>query len=145
MRAQVLTAFNQDYVYHSDLPTTSAVREDDIVIRVTAASYCHTDAVYAAGAMAPATLPRIGCHEFAGEVHAHGSAVPVELKEKLPIGSKIGVPVRERARSVKTARVNRTDIAFSARPPEGSASLWTVAFRNTPPSIQCKWKLYLLP
>lgn len=94
MRAQVLTTFNQEYVFREDLPTTSALRPDDIVVRVTAASYCHTDTVYAAGGMSPATLPRIGCHEFAGEVHSHGLAVSAALKKKLPIGVKVGVPVR---------------------------------------------------
>lgn len=41
----------------------------DILIRVDAASSCHTGAVLAVGKMgAESMLPHLGCHEFAGTV-----------------------------------------------------------------------------
>lgn len=94
MRAQVLEAFNAPYVFKENVPKPELTNPKDVLVRVLAASYCHTDAVYATGAMPPATVPRIGCHEFAGEICAHGDEVSLELREKLPIGTRVGVPVR---------------------------------------------------
>ena len=94
MRAQVLTAFNKPYTFRHDWPDPSPPEGADILVQVSAASYCHTDAVFASGAMAPAQVPRVGCHEFAGNVHALGPDVPAELRDKLAVGTLVGVPVR---------------------------------------------------
>lgn len=94
MRAQVLEEFNKPYVLKTDIAQPQHAAPGDVLIRVLAASYCHTDTVYASGVMAPATLPRVGCHEFAGEICALGEQIPPELKDQLKVGTKVGVPVR---------------------------------------------------
>lgn len=90
----MLSAFNEPYVFKDDLPIPKDIPKEDILVRVLAASYCHTDTVYSTGVMPPATLPRVGCHEFAGEIVAHGADVPPSLRETLKVGTKVGVPVR---------------------------------------------------
>lgn len=91
MRAQSLGRFNTPYQYTSSHPLPSPPQGHDILIRVLAASYCHTDAVFASGQMQP-DLPRIGCHEFAGEITAIGATVSSSLG--LAVGTKVGVPGR---------------------------------------------------
>jgi D-arabinose 1-dehydrogenase-like Zn-dependent alcohol dehydrogenase len=91
MRAQFLDAFNTPYALRSvPLPTFSSPH--DILIKVDAASYCHTDAVLAAGQMQPnpPSLPHIGCHEFAGTI----VALPDDSSSTFRIGDKVGVPGR---------------------------------------------------
>jgi len=90
MKAQVLEAFGQPYVYR-DVDKPGAPQQKDILVRVEAASYCHTDAVFASGSMWK-DLPRIGSHEFAGEVVALGEEVDPELG--VTVGQRIGVPGR---------------------------------------------------
>ncbi|PMD41327.1 alcohol dehydrogenase-like protein [Hyaloscypha variabilis F] len=90
MQAQILAAFNQPYQLTTlPLPTPT---DYDLLIEVGAASYCHTDLVYASGAMGD-TLPLIPCHEFAGTIVSAGplafSAVPA-----LSLGTRVGVPGR---------------------------------------------------
>lgn len=94
MRAQILTSFNKPYTFTSDHPKPGTVHPGDVLVRVLAASYCHTDTVYSQGVMAPATLPRVGCHEFAGEIVAHGEGISAKLLERLAPGTLVGVPVR---------------------------------------------------
>ncbi|KAI0467947.1 alcohol dehydrogenase-like protein [Xylaria cf. heliscus] len=91
MRAQLLDAFNTPYALRSvPLPILSSPY--DILIKVDAASYCHTDAVLAAGQMRPnpPSFPHIGCHEFAGTI----VALPDNSLSALRIGDKVGVPGR---------------------------------------------------
>lgn len=90
MRAQVLEAFNTPYKL-LDIPKPSDPTGHDIVIQVEAASYCHTDAVFASGAMMQ-DLPRVGSHEFAGKIVALGPEVSADLG--LEKNSRIGVPGR---------------------------------------------------
>lgn len=96
MKAQFLDAFNSPYVYRSaPLPIISAPH--DVLVRVDAASYCHTDAVLAAGKMGPsnpASFPHIGCHEFAGTVVALAPDYDPAASGMLHIGDRIGVPGR---------------------------------------------------
>jgi propanol-preferring alcohol dehydrogenase len=91
MRAQVLTAFNKPYEYRNDFAKPSTPQGKDILIKVQAASYCHTDAVFASGSMWQ-DLPRVGSHEFAGVIEALGPDVEkgLGLKE----GMMVGVPGR---------------------------------------------------
>ena len=91
MRAQVLTAFNKSYEYQDDFAKPSAPVGKDILVKVQAASYCHTDAVFASGSMWQ-DLPRVGSHEFAGVIEALGPDVDggLGLKE----GMTVGVPGR---------------------------------------------------
>lgn len=90
MLAAVLEHFNSPYVL-KDIPLPDPPDGHDLLIKVLAASYCHTDAVFASGAMSP-DLPRIGCHEFAGEVVSLGPDVSSHLG--LAQGTRVGVPGR---------------------------------------------------
>lgn len=93
MKAQFLDAFNTPYEYRSTpLPTISSPH--DVLIKVDAASYCHTDAVLAAGKMPsnPPSFPHIGCHEFAGTI----VALPPHPDPAISfcVGDRVGVPGR---------------------------------------------------
>ncbi|KIW84150.1 hypothetical protein Z517_03398 [Fonsecaea pedrosoi CBS 271.37] len=90
MRAQVLEAFNTPYKF-KDVPVPPDPTGQDILVKVGAASYCHTDAVFASGAMWQ-DLPRIGSHEFAGTIVAMGPDVSPKLN--LEVGMPVGVPGR---------------------------------------------------
>ncbi|KAL2826563.1 chaperonin 10-like protein [Aspergillus pseudoustus] len=90
MRAQVLEAFNTPYVL-KDIPKPPSPMGKDILVNVKAASYCHTDAVFASGAMWQ-DLPRVGSHEFAGVIVAMGPDVSSSLG--LEVGTAVGVPGR---------------------------------------------------
>jgi D-arabinose 1-dehydrogenase-like Zn-dependent alcohol dehydrogenase len=90
MRAQVLEAFNTPYKL-KDVPKPPSPECTDVLIQVHAASYCHTDAVFASGAMWQ-DLPRIGSHEFSGTIVELGPAVSPALK--LAVGTAVGVPGR---------------------------------------------------
>ncbi|KEF61668.1 uncharacterized protein A1O9_03236 [Exophiala aquamarina CBS 119918] len=94
MRAQILEAFNQPYTFSSTHPVPETPQGHDVLIRVKAASYCHTDAVFASGQMQQG-LPRIGSHEFAGVVEALGpDAEKVAARTGVKIGDLVGVPGR---------------------------------------------------
>ncbi|CAK7234945.1 hypothetical protein SBRCBS47491_009122 [Sporothrix bragantina] len=92
IHAQCLDAYNTPYVYRS-IPLPSMETPHDVLIKVDAASYCHTDAVAAAGKMGPGipeSFPLIGCHEYAGTV----AALPAGYSGELKIGDRVGVPSR---------------------------------------------------
>ena len=84
MEAQVLHAFNTPYTL-STLPIPTPT-ERDILLRVGAAGFCHTDAVFASGLMSQ-KLPRIGSHEFAGTAVALGPNVDTS---KIQLGMRVG-------------------------------------------------------
>ncbi|KAH7161903.1 hypothetical protein EDB81DRAFT_867175 [Dactylonectria macrodidyma] len=65
--------------------------DHDILIKVLAALYRHTDAVFASEALSQ-ELPRIGCYEFAGEVLALGP--DVLSNQGIATGVRVGVPGR---------------------------------------------------
>lgn len=67
MKAWVLEEFNTPYQLREQ-PVPIIEDPNDILIRVDACSYCHTDAVVAAGTVTPPSLPHIGCHEYAGTI-----------------------------------------------------------------------------
>ncbi|KAJ5814461.1 alcohol dehydrogenase-like protein [Penicillium pulvis] len=100
MKAQVLTAYNKPYAL-VDIPVPELTSPYDLLIKVEAASYCHTDAVCAAGgfqghANAPTQWPHIGCHEFAGTVaQAFESNYEMDpVAHEFRIGDRVGVPGR---------------------------------------------------
>ncbi|ETN40112.1 uncharacterized protein HMPREF1541_04387 [Cyphellophora europaea CBS 101466] len=89
-RAQVLKAFNEPYTFTATHPTPPAPKDYELLVQVKAASYCHTDAVFASGAMQQ-VLPRIGSHEFCGVIHSFGpkaqeAAAALGLKEGMIVG-----------------------------------------------------------
>lgn len=90
MQAAVLERFGQPYVL-KQIPRPPQPQDHDIVVKVLAASYCHTDAVFASGSMSK-DLPRVGCHEFAGEIVAVGGKVSASLE--MSPGIRVGVPGR---------------------------------------------------
>jgi propanol-preferring alcohol dehydrogenase len=94
MKAQFLDAFSSPYTLRS-VPLPTLTSSYDILIKVDAASYCHTDAVLAAGHMPPnpPSFPHIGCHEFAGTVVALPSS-PSSSSLSFRIGDRVGVPGR---------------------------------------------------
>jgi len=99
MKAQLLDAFNAPYVLRS-VPLPAITSPYDILIKVDAASYCHTDAVLAAGKMLPnpLSLPHVGCHEFAGTVVGLPPTIAPgsESESSFPfrVGDRVGVPGR---------------------------------------------------
>lgn len=91
MKAQFLEAFKTPYVLRT-VPLPVPEQPHDVLVRVDAASYCHTDAVLAAGDMPPnpPTFPHVGCHEFAGTV----VALPPDSSSPWRVGDRVGVPGR---------------------------------------------------
>lgn len=90
MLAAVVEQFGQPYAMKR-IPQPAEPQAHDLLIKVQAASYCHTDAVFAAGQMFQ-DLPRVGCHEFAGEIVAAGPDVTADYG--LAVGTRVGVPGR---------------------------------------------------
>ncbi|KAH6870597.1 alcohol dehydrogenase-like protein [Alternaria rosae] len=94
MQAQCLEAYKEPYKLRS-VPVPKLLEPHDILIRVDAASYCHTDYVLAEGQMPglPKSFPHIGCHEFAGTVVAIFQT-PSKEAGAFEIGARVGVPGR---------------------------------------------------
>ena len=91
IKAYVLEKFNTPYELR-DMPVPVIEDPNDILIRVEAASYCHTDAVVAAGTITPPSLPHIGCHEFAGTIVA--LSPENEVSHGYRIGDRVAVSGR---------------------------------------------------
>jgi D-arabinose 1-dehydrogenase-like Zn-dependent alcohol dehydrogenase len=88
MRAHVLEQYETPYRIR-ELPIPTINDPNDLLVKVDAAPYCHTDAVLALGKMHPPPLPHVGCHEFAGTV--------VRIAEQpygLKVGDRVAVPGR---------------------------------------------------
>lgn len=94
MQAQYLEAYKEPYKLRL-VPIPKPSEPHDILIRVDAASYCHTDYVLAEGQMPglPKSFPHIGCHEFAGTVVSHFKT-PSKEASAFKIGARVGVPGR---------------------------------------------------
>ncbi|KAF2683192.1 alcohol dehydrogenase-like protein [Lentithecium fluviatile CBS 122367] len=94
MQGQFLEAFKQPYVLRT-VPLPKPTTPNDILIKVDAASYCHTDFVLAEGQMPPfpSSFPHVSCHEFAGTVVSHSSS-PDSKASTFKIGDRVGVPGR---------------------------------------------------
>ncbi|KAH7265765.1 hypothetical protein MRS44_008408 [Fusarium solani] len=90
MLAAVVEKFGEPYRMRR-VSRPSSPQGQDILLKVLAASYCHTDAVFASGGLSQ-TLPRIGCHEFAGQVLEVGPNVP--KTRGIFAGLHVGVPGR---------------------------------------------------
>ncbi|OAL37374.1 hypothetical protein AYO20_03223 [Fonsecaea nubica] len=89
MKAWVLESFNTPYKLRSDVPVPKPDGPYDVLIKVDAAGYCHTDAVLAAGQFPlPPKLPMVGSHEIAGTV------VEADPSTGLKPGDRVGSPGR---------------------------------------------------
>ncbi|KAF7937799.1 uncharacterized protein EAE97_007595 [Botrytis byssoidea] len=74
MLAAQVVEFNQPYKIHSIPTPRGPLHEHDILVRVAAASLCHTDGMVLEGVLGT-TLPCTASHEGAGTVVAIGSSV----------------------------------------------------------------------
>jgi D-arabinose 1-dehydrogenase-like Zn-dependent alcohol dehydrogenase len=98
MKAQVIHAFSSPYNFE-DIPFPGPPQGLEVLIRVGAASYCHTDAIFASGKFG-GNLPMVSSHEFAGTIVALGPDVAQfnNTNEgnltKLEIGTRVGVAPR---------------------------------------------------
>lgn len=90
MRAQVLEALHKPYQLR-ERPRPSHPQGHDLLIKVEAASYCHTDAVLQSGNRG-STLPLVGSHEISGLVVELGPDVDSSLGFKR--GTLVGVSTR---------------------------------------------------
>ena len=94
MRAQFLDGFNKPYeLRETSVPKISSPH--DLLIKVGAASYCHTDHVLMSGEMQPnpPSFPHVGSHEFAGRIVAMHSESS-EKASAFKVGERLGVPGR---------------------------------------------------
>ncbi|KAF2096879.1 GroES-like protein [Rhizodiscina lignyota] len=92
MKAQFLDAYRQPYSFRdAEVPATSSPH--DLLVKVDAAGYCHTDATLVAGHFAPnpPSFPHIGCHEFAGTVVKLSEGASPAAKN-FPVGTRVGIP-----------------------------------------------------
>lgn len=94
MRGQYLEAYKQPYKLRV-VPLPEPSDPDDVLIKVDAASYCHTDFVLAEGQMPgfPNSFPHVGCHEFAGTIVSHADKPSAEAARFKP-GVRVGVTGR---------------------------------------------------
>lgn len=94
MKAQFLEAYKEPYRLRS-VPLPKPSSPHDILVKVDAASYCHTDYVLAEGQMPglPNSFPHIGCHEFAGTIVSHFES-PSKESSELKVGTRVGIPGR---------------------------------------------------
>ncbi|CBY01412.1 hypothetical protein IAQ61_003243 [Plenodomus lingam] len=94
MQAQLLEAYKEPYTLRS-IPVPIPSEPHDVLVKVDAASYCHTDYVLAEGQMPglPSSFPHIGCHEFAGTVVSHFET-PSSEASALKVGTRVGIPGR---------------------------------------------------
>lgn len=97
MQAQLLEEYNTPYQLRT-VPIPQATSPHHVIVKVTAAGYCHTDLAVASGSRTAdpnnaLQLPHIGCHEFAGIVIATAPAASIEAAA-LQIGTRVGVPGR---------------------------------------------------
>jgi propanol-preferring alcohol dehydrogenase len=93
MKAQFLDGYNQPYTLRTvPLPTLDPSSPHSLLVKVEAASYCHTDAVLAAGQLPPfpPSFPHIGCHEFAGTAVSTSAGSTSGLRP----GDRVGIPGR---------------------------------------------------
>lgn len=90
MKAAYIERFGDPYVLR-EVSKPGPPESHDLLVKVLAASFCHTDAVFASGGLSQ-DLPRIGCHEFAGEIVALGPEVRDNLE--LAVGMQVGIPGR---------------------------------------------------
>ncbi|KAJ4290826.1 hypothetical protein N0V90_010021 [Kalmusia sp. IMI 367209] len=91
MKAWLLEQFNTPYRLREQ-PVPEIADLNDLLIRVEACSYCHTDAVVASGTVIQPPLPHVGCHEYAGTIV--GLPIGTEECNGYKLGDRIAVSGR---------------------------------------------------
>ncbi|KAF7192814.1 alcohol dehydrogenase [Pseudocercospora fuligena] len=89
MRAQIIESFNTPYVL-TTVNTPQIKDPNDVLVKLHAAGYCHTDGMMCAGACKPdpPKFPHINSHEIAGEIVAlHDS--PSRYAAEYQIGERV--------------------------------------------------------
>ncbi|KAI1213653.1 GroES-like protein [Annulohypoxylon truncatum] len=74
MKALQITSFNEPYTLTSSVPVPTALGPRELLVKVAAASYCHTDGMVAAGVFRT-RIPATASHEGAGTVVRVGEGV----------------------------------------------------------------------
>ncbi|EED16999.1 glycoprotease family protein, putative [Talaromyces stipitatus ATCC 10500] len=98
MKAQIIHAFDTPYRFE-DIPAPNPPQKFELLIQVGAASYCHTDTIFASGRFG-GNLPMVSSHEFAGTIVALGPDVSQFNNTNkgnmanLEIGTRVGVAPR---------------------------------------------------
>ncbi|QRV80364.1 alcohol dehydrogenase [Ceratobasidium sp. AG-Ba] len=90
MRGYLLEEYNKPYVYHTDLPVPTA-RPGEILMKIKAASFCHTELAVMSGDYKNVKLPVVPGHENVGIVAALGDGVA-----DFEIGDRIATTVFRR-------------------------------------------------
>ncbi|KAH6971639.1 chaperonin 10-like protein [Ilyonectria sp. MPI-CAGE-AT-0026] len=87
MRGIVIEEFNKPYVYRTDIPTPKP-KPGEMLIKMKAAGFCHTELMAAKGDFNSA-LPMVPGHENVGVICEIGSDVKGDFK----IGDRVGVGI----------------------------------------------------
>ncbi|KAK4508672.1 hypothetical protein PRZ48_002411 [Zasmidium cellare] len=89
MKAQVIEDFNSPYIL-KDVPKPEIEDENDVLLKLHAAGYCHTDGMMCLGQCKPdpPKFPHINSHEIAGEIVALHEK-PSEYARKYKIGERV--------------------------------------------------------
>ncbi|KAH6664683.1 chaperonin 10-like protein [Halenospora varia] len=91
MRGLYLEEFGKPYVYHADIPLPQP-RDDELLIKVEIAGYCHTETIVADGDY-KSHLPLIPGHENVGTIASVGPKVTQSFK----IGDRVGTSLFRRS------------------------------------------------
>ncbi|RDL30996.1 alcohol dehydrogenase [Venustampulla echinocandica] len=104
MRGWYLEEFGQPYVYKIDIPVPKP-REDELLIKMEIAGYCHTETIVASGDY-QSKLPLIPGHENVGIVASVGPKV-----QGFKLGDRVGCNCRECTRGYSTNFCAKAELA----------------------------------
>ncbi|KAH8650536.1 chaperonin 10-like protein [Tricladium varicosporioides] len=91
MRGNYLEEFGKPYVYHTNIPVPQP-RDDELLIRVEIAGYCHTETIVADGDY-KSHLPLIPGHENVGTIAWIGP----KITQSFAIGDRVGTSLFQRS------------------------------------------------
>jgi D-arabinose 1-dehydrogenase-like Zn-dependent alcohol dehydrogenase len=86
MKAIRLHEYGGNYQFHDDVPVPSDLDDDDVLIAIKSAGFCHTEMLVRDGIYKAKQLPIIPSHEPSGIIVAMGKNVSNEFK----IGDRVG-------------------------------------------------------
>ncbi|KIJ23322.1 hypothetical protein M422DRAFT_39670 [Sphaerobolus stellatus SS14] len=91
MKGLLLTEFNKPYRFSTDIPVPKLETEDDVLVKIAVAGYCHTEMMVQSGEWADKitatgrSLPLIPSHEGVGTIVEVGANV-----KHLKVGDRVG-------------------------------------------------------